>query len=71
MEIGADDAAFGTMKDYAIAATDGELGGVEESCFDDPSWAVRHHAPTSRRLIRHTSEPMAGKATVEAARAAA
>jgi hypothetical protein len=62
---------FGTMKDYAVAATDGELGGFEESCFDDPNWTVRHHARRFHRLRRHTSEPMAGKAAGEAEGAAA
>ncbi len=41
--------SFGTMKDYAVAATDGEPGGIEAPCLDDPSWAVRHHSRTSCR----------------------
>jgi sporulation protein YlmC with PRC-barrel domain len=33
---------FGSMKGYAIAATDGELGSFEDFYFDDASWTVRH-----------------------------
>lgn len=33
---------FGSLKGYAIAATDGELGSFVEFYFDDTSWTVRH-----------------------------
>jgi hypothetical protein len=33
---------FGSMKGYAIAAADGELGSFEDFYFDDASWTVRH-----------------------------
>lgn len=33
---------FGSMRRYAIAASDGEIGSLEDFYFDDASWTVRH-----------------------------
>lgn len=33
---------FGDMKNFGIAATDGDLGSFEDFHFDDVSWTVRH-----------------------------
>jgi uncharacterized protein YrrD len=33
---------FGSMKGYAVSASDGELGSFQNFYFDDASWTVRH-----------------------------
>ena len=33
---------FGSMRESAIAATDGEIGSLADVYFDDTSWTVRH-----------------------------
>jgi len=30
------------LKDFAIRATDGELGTIDDIYFDDETWAIRH-----------------------------
>ncbi|MYN12161.1 PRC-barrel domain containing protein [Pusillimonas sp. TS35] len=44
----------GSLKDYAIQATDGELGKIREMYFDEEQWAVRYLVvDTGKWLTRH------------------
>jgi hypothetical protein len=55
---------FGSMKDFAIATIDGELGTFEDFSFDEPSWAVRHD---SARMSRRSPPISLGRTREKAA----
>jgi hypothetical protein len=45
------------LRRLTIAATDGNLGGIVDLCFDDRSWTVRYPVAAGPRIRASSAAP--------------